>query len=439
MARTEISAADVSNVEDTAPSTVEELQTTLDITNTLLSAISSTDPVRTLASRVGVLCKGTAVIYDFEGAVIASTGEAPTQLIWNEVSSTNQRELSVEIGRWHVRTRRVALRQGIHVLAIASRGLDTIEAIGEQLLDISERLLGAAYGIQQGASRRDRRDNEQLLASLHDGILPSREHRFWSRLGQFRFPAYTRLRALEFAPFDAESADESHAMNLFTRARSDDLPILISLRRTDIDSAATVSALVQDTKRSELWITEVSNRMLVGASAPFSALAQVPASVHEAETALGIARSRAAVLARPEKIGAILIDDIDLTTWLLSHVDRRQLTAHIDQLLEPLRESALLDTLITYLAAEQNIGVTASALFVHANTVRYRLTRIEEILGCSIASAPTVTNLVLALYPEILGQAEALRQTEDPGADAGLHVSAEVSADAPIRQSEKTH
>ena len=397
--------------ETSATSSAEQLQTTLDITNTLLAAISSTDPVRTLASRVGVLCRGTAIIYDFEGAVIASTGEAPTQLIWNEVSNTNQRELSVEIGRWHVRTRRVALRQGIHVLAIASRGLETIETIGEQLLDISERLLGAAYGIQQGATRRDRRDNEQLLASLHDGILPSREHRFWSRLGQFRFPAYTRLRALEFAPFDADSADESHVTDLFTRARSEDLPILITLRRTDIDSAATVSALVQETKRAELWIDSMAKRMLVGASAPFSALAQVPASVHEAETALGIARSRAAVLSRPEKIGAILIDSIDLTTWLLSHVDRRQLTQHIEHLLAPLRQSVLLDTLITYLAAEQNIGVTASALFVHANTVRYRLTRIEEILGCSIMSAPAVTNLVLALYPEILGREDALRQS----------------------------
>ena len=141
-----------------------------------------------------------ALIYDFEGNVIASTGEAPAQLIWNEVSATSRQELSLEIGRWHVRTRRVALRDGVHVLAIASRGGETLDSIGELLLDTSERLLGAVFGIQHGATLRDRRDNEQLLASLHDGILPSREHRFWARLSQFRFPAYTQLRALEFAP-----------------------------------------------------------------------------------------------------------------------------------------------------------------------------------------------------------------------------------------------
>lgn len=385
-----------------------ELQTALDITNTLLGAISSAEPVRTLASRIGILCRGTAIIYDFEGNVIASTGEAPAQLIWNEVSATNRQELTLEIGRWNVRTRRVALRDGIHVLAIASRGHETIEQIGELLLDTSERLLGAVYGIQHGATLRDRRDNEQLLTSLHDGILASREHRFWARLGQFRFPAYTQLRVLEFAPLDAESADESQVTALLTRARAADVPLLITLRRSDIDAPAVVSALMQDTAAGEQWVDTEAERMLVGVSAPFSALAQVPASVREAETALGIARTRASVGAAPGLLGAVRIDRIDLTTWMLSHVDQRALQDHIAQVLASLRETSLLDTLITYLASEQNVGLTADALFVHPNTVRYRLTRIEETLGTSIASAPTVANLVLALYPEILGRASQL-------------------------------
>ena len=394
------------------------LQNTLDITNTLLAAISSAEPVRALVSRIGILCRGTALIYDFEGNVIASTGEAPAQLIWNEVSATSRQELSLEIGRWHVRTRRVALRDGVHVLAIASRGGETLDSIGELLLDTSERLLGAVFGIQHGATLRDRRDNEQLLASLHDGILPSREHRFWARLSQFRFPAYTQLRALEFAPLDTESADESHVADLIARARADDVPLLIMLRRTDVDAPATVAAIVQETPRGAQWIDAAARKMLVGASAPFSALAHVTTAVHEAETALGIGRSWASVMSKPEQIGAIRIDRIDLTTWLLSHVDQRRLQQHIEEVLEPLRQSTLLDTLITYLAAEQNIGRTATALFVHTNTVRYRLSRIEEILGSPIGSATTVSNLVLALYPQIIGRTDELRRLGEQAAPA---------------------
>ncbi|NLA64989.1 MAG: PucR family transcriptional regulator [Leucobacter sp.] len=405
-----------------AQSRLSQLQSTLDITNTLLGAISSADPVRTLIARVGVLCRGTAVVYDFEGNVIASTGDAPTQLIWNEVSATAQQELILEIGRWNVMTRRVALRDGIHVLAIASRGSATLEEIGELLLDTSERLLGAVYGIQHGATLRDQRDNEQLLASLHDGVLPSREHRFWARLSQFRFAAYTELRALEFAPLGTDSADESHVTALLSRARADDIPLLITLRRVEVDAPATVSALVPDTAASGQWADKVSGGMLVGASAPFSALANVPVAVHEADTALNIARTRASVLTSAERIGPVLIDQIDLTTWVLSHVDQRALHEYIDQVLAPLRDTALEDTLITYLAAEQNISLAAEALFVHPNTVRYRLSRLEEILDAPISAAATISNLVLALYPQILGRSAELRTLQSRDSRTRTHV-----------------
>lgn len=386
-----------------------QVQTKLDITNTLLGAIAAPEPVRTLVTRIGVLCRGTAVIYDFEGNVIASTGEAPAQLIWNEISATNRQELSLEIGRWHVLTRRIALRDGIHVIAIASRGPQTLEEMGEALLDTSERLLGAVYGIQHGASQRDRRDNEQLLASLQDGILPSREHRFWARLNQFRFPAYTVLRALECSPIETESANESHLTSLYSNARAEDVPTLMTLRRTDVDAPATLSILVQDTPASEQWINSLTSSLLVGVSAPFSALAQVPTSVHEAEIALGIARNHGAAHPRASLLEVVRIDRIDLSTWMLSHVERRGLEEHTERVLAPLQQTLLLDTLVTYLAAEQNIALTAEAMFVHANTVRYRIARIEEALGAAIGSVPMITNLTLALYTQILSRGEELR------------------------------
>ena len=48
------------------------------------------------------------------------------------------------------------------------------------------------------------------------------------------------------------------------------------------------------------------------------------------------------------------------------------------------------------------------------NTVRYRLSRIEQILGATIGSTPAIANLVLALHPQILGRSEELRETRAP-------------------------
>lgn len=400
------------NARETPSDEVERLHTALDITNTLISAVSATDPVRALASRISTLCRGTAIIYDFEGTVVASTGEAPTQLIWNEIAATNRREISIEIGRWHVRTRRVSLRDGVHVIAIASRAVDTLDQIGELLLDTSERLLGAVHGIQYGATQRDRRDNEQLIATLHDGVLPAREHRFWSRLAQFRFPAYAPIRALELAPLTGGSATDAHLSILIGRARSDDLPFLTMLRRADMDTPATIAALIPDSEASSQWMALTSRDFLLGASAPSSALSAVPDSVREAETALGIARQWGGAAEIPGDIGAVLIDRIDLSTWLLSHVDARQLRERIARTLEPLGSAQLQETLITYLAAEQNVTRTAEALFVHPNTIRYRLTRIEEALGEPVTSPFALANVILAMHPELIGRASELRRRE---------------------------
>ncbi|MBL3688244.1 PucR family transcriptional regulator [Leucobacter zeae] len=386
-------------------SETERLRATLDITHSLLAAVSSPDPVRALAARIGTLCRGTAIIYDVEGTIVASTGEAPTQLVWNEVAATHRRELSLEIGRWHVRTRRVALRDGVHVIAIASRGAETLDQIGDLLLDTSERLLGAVHGIRYGATQRDRRDNEQLLASLHDGVVPAREHRFWSRVAQFRFPSYAPVRALELAPLDGGSAVEAHVAQLIGSARSEDVPLLVMLRRADMDSPATISALVPDSAAVDRWIDAASARFLLGASAPFPALSRVPDSVREAETALGIARGWARAAESPAGIGAVRIDRIDLATWLLSHVDRRQLDDRIARTLAPIDSPQLRDTLIAYLANGQNVAFAAETLFVHPNTIRYRLARIEEAIGSPIASAFALSNLILALHPELIGRA----------------------------------
>lgn len=150
--------------------------------------------------------------------------------------------------------------------------------------------------------------------------------------------------------------------------------------------------------------------MLVGASAPFSALAQVPSAAREAETALGIARTHAATRQDAKLSEAVRIDRIDLTTWLLSHVDERELTERIKRVLAPLEQPTLIETLVVYLAAGQNIATAAAALYVHPNTVRYRISRIEAEIGAPIGSVPAISDVVLALYPQILSRAEQLRR-----------------------------
>ena len=61
-----------------------------------------------------------------------------------------------------------------------------------------------------------------------------------------------------------------------------------------------------------------------------------------------------------------------------------------DKNLAPIRE-----TVLTYLANRMNVEATAERLFVHGNTVRYRLAKAEELLGCQIAGRPRHLELAL--------------------------------------------
>ena len=75
---------------------------------------------------------------------------------------------------------------------------------------------------------------------------------------------------------------------------------------------------------------------------------------------------------------------------------RRQLVLEVYQ---PLVEagSGLLETLTAYLDSSGSIEATSRALFVHPNTVRYRLKRIADVTGLSASEARDAYNLRLAL------------------------------------------
>ena len=63
--------------------------------------------------------------------------------------------------------------------------------------------------------------------------------------------------------------------------------------------------------------------------------------------------------------------------------DESARVALIDEVYEPLLRggSALLDTVMTYLEQGNSLEATARLLFVHPNTVRYRLRRVTELTG----------------------------------------------------------
>lgn len=55
----------------------------------------------------------------------------------------------------------------------------------------------------------------------------------------------------------------------------------------------------------------------------------------------------------------------------------------------------LRDTVLAYFSNSHNVEATAEQLFVHKNTVRYRLTRAEKILGHPLTDRTAKVELAL--------------------------------------------
>lgn len=84
------------------------------------------------------------------------------------------------------------------------------------------------------------------------------------------------------------------------------------------------------------------------------------------------------------------IDDIDE----LRNICEEVLGALIEQ--DKKNGTDFLNTLEVFLREDRNLGKTAEVLFVHRNTMKYRLARIEEILQCDLENANVCFNISLA-------------------------------------------
>jgi len=99
----------------------------------------------------------------------------------------------------------------------------------------------------------------------------------------------------------------------------------------------------------------------------------------------------------PGAIRAVTSTDEARTTVLLDEIVRRMGDELVDPRVLRLREHdpMLAETLQAYLDSFGDIACAAGWLHVHPNTVRYRIRRIEKLLGTSLADPDD--RLVLAL------------------------------------------
>ena len=175
-----------------------------------------------------------------------------------------------------------------------------------------------------------------------------------------------------------------------------------------LPQAGSILALIPDREVEEGYIKEIFARIAdraqreygmdlrIGVGNSKAYLDEVKKSRNEASAAL-----RAAEVSGLK--GKIFFYRDQGIYTLLSHVDdTRILDTYVEEKLgkllqaDELNDGNLSETLENYLNCSCNVKKTAEEMFLHRNTLNYRLKKIREILGCDLENLDTCLELKLA-------------------------------------------
>jgi hypothetical protein len=142
-------------------------------------------------------------------------------------------------------------------------------------------------------------------------------------------------------------------------------------------------------------------RLSVGVSAPAEGVAALAGALHEAQSARRLAVIRAGT--GPGAVCVVTSDEVASHELLLASVPGSVLRSFRERLLGPLlayderHRAELLPTLREFLACSGSWHACAATMYVHVNTVRYRIRRIEELTGRDLSSLDDQVDFFLAL------------------------------------------
>ena len=144
-------------------------------------------------------------------------------------------------------------------------------------------------------------------------------------------------------------------------------------------------------------------RLAVGVSGPAESGTALPGALHEAGSARRLAALRLAELGGTSAISVVPSDEVASHELLLATVPASVLRSFRERLLGPLlayddqHRAELLPTLREFLACSGSWNACAARMYVHVNTVRYRIRRIEELTGRDLSRLDDQVDFFLAL------------------------------------------
>lgn len=372
------------------------LQRSLSMQSYLMDAFREKQPVQALVDRLGKILNSTVLLFGPDGTLEASSGSEPAGEVWAAIDRREQQP--------QTRTVRGANLMAVPIpaegtpqrwLAVLSRRTAISPQLATSVIQTTERLLDVIELSRRAAAAQDRVLRSELLWSLAHPRRDFDPIRIRAHMENLGFDLRHAMRVV-VAGLPSSTPDTATTSQGLARARDlieDSLarrgmPYLLALRQ-----ARLTLVLPDDLSTTEVIFDEVADKgaeLAGGVSRPLARLDEVSRARADAELALE------QCLRGP--FGRLLpFERIGMTTWLVRSSPSEVLVAKAEALLGEIKRNVrLYETLIAYLTTSGDVGETARRLHVHRNTLRYRLSRIEALVGASLRDLPTLTDLYIA-------------------------------------------
>jgi PucR family transcriptional regulator, purine catabolism regulatory protein len=282
-------------------------------------------------------------------------------------------------------------------------GRDSLRMFDRSAAERSAAACALEMAKAKAVSEAEKRVRGSFVDALLGGSLSPLEAAQWARRNRYdpdgrhaavvvewakkEHPTHRRLETL------VHGLVHSFEQGALVQAREGEIIVFSRLEaRQGIETARYIA----DSIRRQASVEFVNDPLAIGIGRPVDALVGLRDSYREARQALFMARR----LADPNPL---YFGELNVYRLLFQLEYSPELSAFCTEIIGPLVEydraqgTDLVETLTAFFAHKANLSQTAEALFVHRNTLLYRMERIKEISGLDLDNPETRLSIQLAL------------------------------------------
>ncbi len=371
------------------------LSRALSVQTELIDALTYPEVERELINRLSTRLGVSAILYDSAKNVLASQGEAPVHLIRDKIPIESDSEINCVVGRWKVSLAPIAVPTGTYWLALAwHESAELSHEIIRSTRFAVQQLLRAHLTTQQNSRRHDLLQRAELLSEIIEGVTGARLARLRDRLVLLHFQ---REGDFQFQVMQHRWRDPQEASSPSNTSLGIDATLNLI---QDTAERCGISVLLRAENEEYLILfpkneTFTHELLLLtgdfhhGTSSPFSDLTESRIPLRQAQMSL-LASARCGALTPFDQVGFV--------DFILAQVPAETFAVKTAEVLAGLRSTeSLEETVLEFLRNGMDIQSTARSMHLHPNSIRYRLSRVEALLGRSMSEPETIALLYLAL------------------------------------------